>query len=114
MIVPSASLLYGLCGAALIGLGLYGFVAHRRLIRRVLAFNVIGSGIFLLFGASAYRDPAAGGRSGAAGDDHHRHRRGARSHRAGARADRRPCAARARSGALPEDETDEDGSEDAP
>ena len=60
MIAPSASLLYGLCGAALIGLGLYGFVVHRRLIRRVLAFNVIGSGIFLLFGASSYRDPAAG------------------------------------------------------
>ncbi|MCC5979447.1 MAG: NADH-quinone oxidoreductase subunit K [Salinarimonas sp.] len=56
----SASLLYGLCGAALIGLGLYGFVVHRRLIRRVLAFNVIGSGIFLLFGAAAYRDPVAG------------------------------------------------------
>ncbi len=56
----SASLLYGLCGAALIGFGLYGFIAHHQLIRRVLAFNVIGSGIFLLFGAAAYRDPAAG------------------------------------------------------
>lgn len=56
----SASLLYGLCGAALIGLGLHGFIAHHRLIRRVLAFNVIGSGIFLLFGAAAYRDPLAG------------------------------------------------------
>ena len=60
MIELSPSLLYGLCGAALIGLGLYGFVVHRRLIRRVLAFNVIGSGIFLFFGASAYRDPLAG------------------------------------------------------
>ncbi|SCC78141.1 NADH-quinone oxidoreductase subunit K [Saliniramus fredricksonii] len=113
MIVPSASLLYGLCGAALIGLGLYGFVAHRRLIRRVLAFNVIGSGIFLLFGASAYRDPAAGADpvpqamiiTGIVV---------ALAATALALALIVAHARLAQSGALPEDETDEDGSEDAP
>lgn len=47
--------IFGLCGAALIGLGLYGFVTHAHLLRRLLAFNVIGSGIFLLFGATAAR-----------------------------------------------------------
>lgn len=52
--IPSATL-FGLCGAALIALGLYGFVTHRHLLRRVLAFNVIGSGIFLLFGAAGAR-----------------------------------------------------------
>ncbi|TRO92163.1 Na+/H+ antiporter subunit C [Glycocaulis profundi] len=45
------SLLYALTGAGLIALGLYGFVTRSHLIRRVLAFNVIGSGVFLVFGA---------------------------------------------------------------
>jgi multicomponent Na+:H+ antiporter subunit C len=57
---PSGALIYGLCGAALVGIGLWGFVARRHLLRRVLAFNVIGSGIFLLFGATAYRRPDLG------------------------------------------------------
>lgn len=52
--------IFGLGGAALIGLGLYGFVAQRHLLRRILAFNVIGSGIFLMFGAAGYRDPQIG------------------------------------------------------
>lgn len=56
--IPSATL-FGLCGAALIGLGLYGFVAHPHLLRRLIAFNIVGSGIFLLFGASGARDPLA-------------------------------------------------------
>jgi multicomponent Na+:H+ antiporter subunit C len=56
----SGALIYGLCGAGLVGLGLYGFVARRHLLRRVLAFNVIGSGIFLLFGATAHRRPELG------------------------------------------------------
>ncbi|MFC7704721.1 NADH-quinone oxidoreductase subunit K [Plastorhodobacter daqingensis] len=47
--------LFGLTGAALIGLGLFGFVLHRHLLRRLLAFNVIGSGIFLYFGAAGAR-----------------------------------------------------------
>jgi multicomponent Na+:H+ antiporter subunit C len=53
----SPALIYGLCGAAVVGLGLYGFIARRHLLRRVLAFNVIGSGIFLLFGGTAFRRP---------------------------------------------------------
>lgn len=59
MILPAATL-YALCGAALIGIGLYGFIARVHLLRRILCFNVIGSGVFLLFGALGYRDPAAG------------------------------------------------------
>ncbi|CAN5718506.1 NADH-quinone oxidoreductase subunit K [soil metagenome] len=54
-----AALIYGLCGAALVGLGLYGFVTHRHLLRRILAFNVAGSGVFLYFGAAGARDPGA-------------------------------------------------------
>lgn len=46
---------FGLTGAALIAIGLYGLVARRHLLRQMLAFNVIGSGLFLLFGALARR-----------------------------------------------------------
>lgn len=55
-----AATLYGLCGAALIGIGLWGFVVRRALLRRLVAFNVVGSGIFLLFGATAWRRPELG------------------------------------------------------
>lgn len=48
----ASATIFGLCGAALIGMGLYGFVSQAHLLRRLLAFNVIGSGIFLLFGSS--------------------------------------------------------------
>jgi multicomponent Na+:H+ antiporter subunit C len=53
-------LVYALAGVGLIGIGLYGFLTRRHLLRRVLAFNVIGSGIFIVFGATGYRDPTAG------------------------------------------------------
>jgi multicomponent Na+:H+ antiporter subunit C len=55
-----ASTLYGLTGAVLVGIGLWGLVARAHLLRRVLAFNVVGSGIFLVFGATAYRRPELG------------------------------------------------------
>ncbi len=47
--------LYALTGAGLIGLGTYGLIAVRHLLRRVIAFNLIGSGLFLFFGAVAAR-----------------------------------------------------------
>lgn len=53
-------LVYALAGVGLVGIGLYGFLTRRHLLRRVLAFNVIGSGIFIVFGATGYRAPAAG------------------------------------------------------
>ena len=51
---------FGLCGAALVGLGLFGVIVDRRPLRRILAFNLLGSGIFLLFGVIARRGAAAG------------------------------------------------------
>jgi hypothetical protein len=67
--------IYGLCGAGLIGIGLYGAILGRSALRRLLAFNLIGSGVFLVFGAIARR----GGhrrrcdqRPGAAGAGDHR------------------------------------------
>lgn len=56
----ASATIFGLCGAALIGLGLYGFVTHVHLLRRLLAFNVIGSGIFLVFGAAGARLTSGG------------------------------------------------------
>jgi multicomponent Na+:H+ antiporter subunit C len=54
------STLAGLVGAALVGLGLYGLVLHPHPLRKLLAFNVIGSGVFLVFGIIARRGAAAG------------------------------------------------------
>jgi len=56
--------LFGLCGAALVGLGLYGLICHPGVLRKILAFNLIGSGVFLLFGVIAKR---GGGALAAAG-----------------------------------------------
>ena len=56
----SASTLYGLCGALLVGLGLFGLIVHPQPLRKILAFNLIGGGVFLLFGAVARRGAAAG------------------------------------------------------
>ena len=56
----SAATLFGLCGAALVGLGLYGLIIHPQPLRKILAFNLIGSGVFLLFGVVARRGTAAG------------------------------------------------------
>jgi len=56
----SAATLYGLCSAALIGLGLFGLITHPQALRKILAFNLIGSGVFLLFGVAARRGAAAG------------------------------------------------------
>lgn len=55
--------LYGLSGAALVGLGLYGLICHPGALRKILAFNLLGGGVFLLFGVIAQR----GGTLAAAG-----------------------------------------------
>ena len=51
---------FGLCAAVLIGVGLYGLIANPLPLRKILAFNVIGSGVFLLFGVIAQRGAGAG------------------------------------------------------
>ena len=56
----SGATLFGLCAAALIGIGLYGLIVNPHPLRKILAFNVIGSGVFMLFGAIARRGAAAG------------------------------------------------------
>ncbi len=56
----NAANLFGVCSAALVGLGLYGLIIHPRPLRKILAFNLPGSGVFLLFGVVARRGAAAG------------------------------------------------------
>ena len=56
----TAVALYGVCAAALVGLGLFGLITSPQPLRKILAFNVIGSGVFLLFGVIARRGAAGG------------------------------------------------------
>ncbi|MCK7473298.1 MAG: NADH-quinone oxidoreductase subunit K [Rhodopseudomonas palustris] len=62
----TAVTLFGLCGAALVGLGLYGLIVLPGALRRIVAFNLLGSGVFLLFGVIARR---GGGVIGETGSD---------------------------------------------
>jgi len=52
--------IYGLTAAALVGLGLYGVLTHAEPLRRILAFNLLGGGVFLVFGVVARRGAGAG------------------------------------------------------
>ena len=56
----SAATLFGLCAVLLVGAGLYGLIANPHPLRKILAFNVVGSGVFLLLGAIARRGAGAG------------------------------------------------------
>lgn len=56
----NAVTLFGIASALLVGLGLYGLVLSAGPLRRILALNVLGSGIFLLFGVVARRGAADG------------------------------------------------------
>ena len=56
----SATEIFGFCAAALVGIGLYGLITDPQPLRKILAFNLLGSGVFLLFGVVARRGAAAG------------------------------------------------------
>ena len=56
----SAETVFGLCGATLVGLGLYGLITNPQPLRKIIAFNLLGSGVFMLFGVVARRGAAAG------------------------------------------------------
>lgn len=51
--------LYALTGVLLFVMGLRGFILHAHLLRKILAFNVMGSGTFLLLVGIAFRTPDA-------------------------------------------------------
>jgi multicomponent Na+:H+ antiporter subunit C len=56
----NSATLFGYCGAVLVGLGLFGLITNPHVLRKILAFNVLGAGVFLLFGVIARRGAAAG------------------------------------------------------
>jgi multicomponent Na+:H+ antiporter subunit C len=56
----SAAVVFGLCAAVAVGLGLYGVITNPQPLRKILAFNLLGSGVFLFFGVIARRGAAAG------------------------------------------------------
>jgi multicomponent Na+:H+ antiporter subunit C len=56
----SAAIVFGLSGALIVGLGLFGVITHPQPLRKIVAFNFIGSGAFLIFGAVARRSAGAG------------------------------------------------------
>lgn len=55
----SAALIYALAGMGLFSIGLHALFAHRHLLRKILAINVMGSGVFLVLAAAGVRDDAA-------------------------------------------------------
>jgi multicomponent Na+:H+ antiporter subunit C len=56
----SAPTIFGFSAAFLVGIGLFGLIVNPLPLRKILAFNVIGSGVFVLLGAVARRGSAAG------------------------------------------------------
>ena len=47
--------LYSIVGAGLFTLGLYALIIHKHLLRKILAINIMGSGVFLILVALADR-----------------------------------------------------------
>jgi multicomponent Na+:H+ antiporter subunit C len=56
----SGPTLFGVCAALLVAVGLFGLIVNPHPLRKILAFNIIGSGTFILLGAIARRGAAAG------------------------------------------------------
>ncbi|MEO1199572.1 MAG: NADH-quinone oxidoreductase subunit K [Pseudomonadota bacterium] len=56
----TATMAYATAGIGLFVLGLYALSAYTHLLRKVIALNIMASGIFLVFGAIAHRAPGQG------------------------------------------------------
>jgi multicomponent Na+:H+ antiporter subunit C len=53
----AADVIYSLAGVALFTLGLRAALLHCSVLGRVLAINICGAGVFMMFVALAYRGP---------------------------------------------------------
>jgi multicomponent Na+:H+ antiporter subunit C len=51
----NASTIAGVMSAGLVGLGLYALIVNADPLKKLLAFNIIGSGVFLVFGIVSRR-----------------------------------------------------------
>lgn len=56
----SAPTLFGLSAAVLVGLGIYGLIVNPHPLRKILAFNLIGNGVFLVCAVIARRGATLG------------------------------------------------------
>jgi len=52
--------LFGMCAAALVGIGLYGLIVNPQPLRKILSFNLIGNGVFLVCAVIARKGAALG------------------------------------------------------
>lgn len=55
----SQPVLYSVAGVFLFFTGLYGLIAHAHLMRKILALNIMGSGVFMVLTALAHRSPGS-------------------------------------------------------
>lgn len=53
----STSALYALTGIGLFTIGFYALAAYTHLLRKIIALNIMASGVFLMFGALSIRAP---------------------------------------------------------
>lgn len=58
--LPTAFELYAGAGAMLVAMGFYSLAFHTHVYRRILAWNALGSGVFLILGAIARRNAVEG------------------------------------------------------
>ncbi|MDI9239845.1 NADH-quinone oxidoreductase subunit K [Lysobacter sp. LF1] len=55
----NTTVVFGTCAALLVGLGLYGLIVEPRPLRKVLSFNLMSTGVFLLCAVIARRAGAS-------------------------------------------------------
>jgi multicomponent Na+:H+ antiporter subunit C len=55
----NAVTVFGIFAAVAVGLGLYGLITNPEPLRKIIGFNLLGSGVFLLFGVVGRRGAAA-------------------------------------------------------
>ncbi|WP_218109925.1 NADH-quinone oxidoreductase subunit K [Oligoflexus tunisiensis] len=54
--ILSPYLLHAITGAMLIGMAVYSMAIHVHILRKILAWNILGSGVFLIMGAFGKRN----------------------------------------------------------
>ena len=58
--MTSIPTVFGICASLLVGIGLYGLIVQKTALRRILSFNLVGAGVFLLFGVIGRRGAIGG------------------------------------------------------
>lgn len=53
----TSALFFMLTGVLLFVMGLYALVVHAHVLRKIIAVNILGTGVFMVFIAGANRDP---------------------------------------------------------